>query len=496
MMNGSDTSSIVGAPGDFALVRTQRAKQFASMIGRRQGDVRRVLLISYAFPPTGGGGVQRATKFAKYLPANGWRPTVLTVANPSVPVQDHDLEHDLDPSLSVVRARTWEPGYGVKTKLTDAGHRGQAFRRLIRQIGMQVLQPDPQILWNPTAYRDAVHALSRQSHDAILVTAPPFSSFLLGCRLKKRFRIPLVLDFRDEWMLVGKYLENHQMSRLACRIQRGMMRRALRAADAVVATTEASATELADCCRQAGSAASVSCIYNGYDPDDFEHFQKPRRPGPVLAMPRQDRSWPTDREPTISGKLRIVYTGTLWKLTDISPLVFALESLEKKSTVLASSVELIVAGRLTPPQDAVLERLMGTGVSVIRHDYLPHGQSLQLAATADQLLLLLADEPGAERVVPAKLFEYMALGKSILAISPDGETCDLMREHAKVNRFHPTEIEKIAHWLESEVTESSHPGSVQQVTSRQLAGTDSLDQFSRQSLTRQLADVLQCCVQR
>jgi glycosyltransferase involved in cell wall biosynthesis len=474
-MNDIGTSSIVGAPVDFVLGTPAHAN--TNLHATRSSDAaeRRVLLISYAFPPTGGGGVQRAVKFSKYLPSCGWRPTILTAANPSVPVQDHDLAEELDPSTKIVRARTWEPGYGVKTHLTETGRRGQWARRLLRHMAMQLLQPDPQVLWNVPAYHEAVSTLRQESHDAILVTGPPFSSFLLARKLKKRFGIPLILDFRDEWMLVGKYLENHQLGGLAHWRQCRMMRRTLKAADAVITTTKASAAELACYCRKAKSAATVSCIYNGFDHDDLS----------LLCEP-----------PVASTKLRIVYTGTLWKLTDISPLVFALESLAKKSTVLASSVELIVAGRSTPPQDTVLARLMGTGVSVVRHDYLPHGQSLQLAATADQLLLLLADEPGAERVVPAKVFEYMALGKPILAISPDGETCDLMREHAKVNRFHPREIEKIADWLESQLAGSLHPGSVQQVTSRQLAGTDSLDQFSRQSLTRQLADVLQCCVQQ
>ena len=95
---------------------------------------------------------------------------------------------------------------------------------------MQVLQPDPQILWNPSAFRAAAQTLRTQTHDAILVTGPPFSSFLLGCKLKHHFGIPLVLDFRDEWMLVAQHLENYQLSGFAYRWQQAMMRRVLRAA--------------------------------------------------------------------------------------------------------------------------------------------------------------------------------------------------------------------------------------------------------------------------
>lgn len=473
MIHASGTSSVAGSATDFDVFRSDSVSADTHATRSSDSAERRVLLISYAFPPTGGGGVQRAVKFAKYLPSCGWRPTILTVANPSVPVQDHDLAGELDPGTKIVRTRTWEPGYGVKTVLTEAGRGGQAVRRLLRQLSMHLLQPDPQVLWNPSAYREAVRILRTQSHDAIVVTGPPFSSFLLGCKLKKRFGIPLVLDFRDEWMLVGKYLENHQLSGLVYRRQHAMMQRALKAANAVVATTKASAAELASQCRKANSEATVSCIYNGFDPDDLSQLSETR---------------------VASSKLRIVYTGTLWKLTDISPLVLALESLARISTDLASRVELIVAGRRTPPQDAVLERLSGTGVTVVRHDYLPHGESLKLAATADQLLLLLANEPGAERVVPAKLFEYIALQKPIFAINPDGETNELLRSYRQVNRFHPAEIERIACWLETQLARSSRRKSSLPLTSRIHVPANSLAQFSRPSLTRELADVLQRCV--
>ncbi len=461
-------------PASFVVVTPRRRTPRKRLIrGDRHAD-RRVLFVSYAFPPTGGGGVQRAAKFAKYLPQYGWRPTIVTVDNPSVPLQDHDLTGDLDPRLQIVRAKTWEPGYGVKKRLAKAGSGGRVTAgSLLRRLSMHVLQPDPQILWNPFAFRAAARTLQAQTHDAILVTGPPFSSFLLGCKLKKQFGIPLILDFRDEWMLVAQHLENYQLSGFAYRWQQAMMRKVLRAADGVIATTRASAVELAGYCREAKSAATVACIYNGFDPDDLSALRY---------------------EPVADAKLRIVYTGTLWNLTNIAPLVRALQSLARLAPGRASDLELVVAGRRTPQQDAILDRLRDTPVSVVRHDYLPHKQSLKLAASADMLLLLLDEQPGAERVVPAKLFEYLALGRPILAIGPEGETRQLLRDQSQTAAFRPAETERLARWLTTQLDTVSISKMPHRVHSRLAASPTLLDRFSRPNLTGELAHLLECCV--
>jgi len=473
-MNSSGISSTDTLPADVVLGPSGQPQAGRSVVRSASFPKRRVLLISYAFPPTGGGGVQRAVKFAKYLPSYGWQPTVLTAANPSVPLRDHDLAGELDPGTKIVRAGSWEPGYGVKQQLTDTGRRGPAMiRNMVRQVGMQLLQPDPQILWNRSAMREAIRILRAQPHDVIFVTGPPFSSFLLGSKLKQRFGIPLVLDFRDEWLLVSQYMENHQLRGLAYWRQYAMMQKTLQAANAVVATTQASAAELASQCRKAASAATVSCIYNGFDPDDLGDLPN---------------------TPATSSKLRIAYTGTLWKLTDISPLVSALESLAQTAADRAARVELTVAGRRTPQQDSVLARLRGTAVSVVRLDYLPHSQALKLAASADLLLLLLADQPGVERVVPAKLFEYLALQKPILAIGPEGETNRLLRQHGQAQIFQPAEIDRIARWLETQLGQRSGYTTSPVVTSSRSAPRTLLTQFSRPILASELADLFQHCV--
>ena len=430
---------------------------------------RRLLFISYAFPPTGGGGVQRAAKFAKYLPSHGWNPTVLTVENPSVPVQDNDLSSELDPRTNIIRARTWEPRYGLKKQLTASSQSGSnTIRRALRRICMRFLQPDPQILWNRSAFRLAAKTLRNQAHDVILVTGPPFSSFLLGCNLKKHFGLPLVLDFRDEWLIACQYLENHEHDGASFRRQHAMMQRALKAADAIIATSMASAGELARHCSQANSSATVDCIYNGYDPDD-------------MLRPARDNF--------DSPKLRIVYTGTLWKLTDISPLVSALLRLQRLAPQLSSRIELIIAGRQTQPQREVLERLAGSAISVVLHEYLPHSQSLQLAYTADLLVLLLADEPGTERVVPAKIFEYLALQKPILAISALGETSDLLKQYSRSFLFKPDQIESISNWLHDQLQDWPDCSSLQ--ADAAIPCSTQITQFSRPYLTGQLANILE-----
>ncbi len=439
---------------------------------------RNVLFISYAYPPTGGGGVQRSVKFVKYLPKFGWRPTVLTAANPSVPVQDQDLVLDVESSTKVLTARTWEPSYQVKQSVARSsspqGRFKQRIAKAVRRLGMHLLQPDPQVLWNPQALRVASDEVRSQRFDAIYVTGPPFSSFLLGCKLKKKFDIPLVVDFRDEWMLACRYLENYQHAGRAVRRQFSMMTDVLRTADAVIATTQASACELLRNSQSVKGTQAISCIYNGFDTEDFREVNS-------IANEEQPRN-----------KFRIVYTGTLWRLTDISPLVDALLHLNSSSPALASQLELIVAGRRSAEQDVQLNRLANSSVDLQRLDYQSHTRSLQLVASADVLLLLLANDAGAERVVPAKLFEYLAVGKPVLSIGPAGEASELLRNIAGHDTLPVDEPEKIASWIAKWLA----PKFARISRRLQPSGPalrSAMEPFSRLNLTGELAAILEQC---
>ena len=418
-----------------------------------------VLFVCYAYPPTGGAGVQRSVKFTKYLSQFGWKPTVLTVSNPSVPVTDSDLASDIDPAMKIVRARTLEPSYAVKGSLASKGSPSRfSVKTFLRRTVMKLLQPDPQVLWNPLAYRMALQALSETPHDLIFVTGPPFSSFLLGQSLKRRTGLPLVLDFRDEWLLASRYMDNHQRSGHAHSRHKEMLQKVLRSADAVMTTTKASKQELTKQVSQASSDASVSCIYNGYDEDDFASLK---------ALVHDQK------------QMRIVYAGTLWKLTDATPMVKALLQLAERDPAAAAKIEWVIVGRRTPEQDAALQPLAASPIKLVMHDYVPHRQCLELAASADVLLLLLADQPGAERVVPAKLFEYLALRKRMLTVCGDGEVSTLAREYGQDSVFAPDQSAAIAEWL------------LRQHAARHQdpQPTASIEAFSRRALTGQLAEV-------
>src|SRR6478672_7261798 len=162
---------------------------------------RRVLLIAYQFPPVGGAGVQRVTKFVKYLPHWGWQTSVLTVANPSVPLLDNSLSADIPPETIVRRARTWEPSYAFKASVSGGAgnHQGKirlALKTALRRLGTLLLQPDPNILWMPEALQTGNRLLSQIPHGVIVASGPPFSSFLVGAQLSRKNRLPLVLDYR------------------------------------------------------------------------------------------------------------------------------------------------------------------------------------------------------------------------------------------------------------------------------------------------------------
>jgi glycosyltransferase involved in cell wall biosynthesis len=440
----------------------------------RVGALRRVLFVCYQFPPVGGAGVQRPTKFVKYLRQFGWEATVLMPSNPSVPVFDESLLAELPDDQLVIKAPTWEPDYRVKSQVaggTSASATGlrHKVRRIARRAAGLVLQPDPQMLWIPQAYRAGCRLLKELRHDAIFATAPPYSDFVLGALLKRKSGLPLILDYRDEWDLSSKYLENSQHDRFSLFAQERLQRWVLRRADAVVATTRASTHRLDERIASAGGTARTECIYNGYDEVDF--------PVPCPVDDHAERA--ADR------KFRLVYAGTLWNLTSVAPVAEAVARLRDVSPELLSRLELVFVGRKLPAQHELLRQIAAAGCTVIEQDYCEHHQIPGLLRSADGLCLLLSEAPGAERVVPAKLFEYLAAGKPILGICPSGESADLLKQSQPESHFIPSDVAGIARWLETNIR-SCEAGEVRSHRVR----NNSVEQFSRRAQAGQLAGLL------
>ncbi len=434
---------------------------------------KRLLLISYHFPPVGGAGVQRPLKFVKYLRRFGWDTTVLMAANPSVPVFDESLLADIPAETMLLKARTWEPSYRLKGGTTPSRalpgwkQRTVGFmRNALRRASGILLQPDPQILWGPNAYREACRYLAQVPHDAILATAPSYSNLLLGSRLKHKFGLPLVVDFRDEWDLSSQYLENSQRDWISQFVQQRMQKHVLRSADMILATTKASTARLQERAQQVQSTAPAECIYNGYDDDDFKKILS----ASTHAIRRDER-------------FRIVYTGTLWNLTSVEPIVLALEELKRTDPQLTERIEFVGVGRKTPEQRNLLERMRLTGCQLILKDYCSHTEALSEMQSADALCLLLSDLPGAERVAPAKLFEYLALQKPIFAVVPEGETAGIVRSVWPEHCFMPREISALADWLKAR---AKSPGSVLE----SIGTEDDRQIYRREFQAGQLADVL------
>ncbi|MCG6158043.1 glycosyltransferase [Rubinisphaera margarita] len=415
---------------------------------------RRVLFIAYQFPPSGGIGVHRVVKFTKYLPDFGWESSVLTVANPSVPLKDESLLRDVPASTEIVRARTLEPSYEFKERFSGSRKKTAAARtpstdpgpskpslspaRLIKGLARGaanlVFQPDMQVLWGPNAYRAGCELLRRKQHDVIVATAPPFSSFLVGARLSKKFGIPLVLDYRDEWGISNTYWENKQQSRLSQRIQQRMQSRLLRQATMAIATTPSSRQSVKNSAIAAGTSLRCEYIYNGFDPEDFT----------AAAGSRKDYGNGRDL-------FRLAYVGTLWNLNPIEPLVKAIEQLHQTSPLLLSQLELVIAGRRTPDQEAVLDRLTNTGCRLVRLPFISHDEAVRLMQTSDCLTLLNAPVPGAERIVNGKIFEYLACEKPFLLISPQGDMWDMTADCPYALPCDPLKPEQIALSLATEM---------------------------------------------
>jgi glycosyltransferase involved in cell wall biosynthesis len=409
-------------------------------------------MVAYCFPPAGGiaaAGSQRTLKFAKYLPHQGWEPVVLTVRESS-----YESYLELDPTLlkrvpsevkiirtSVVRwmtellklkKRLQGTSPANEQSKTPASNIDREVRLPSAKTWYQSLKdsltdlfeiPDGEIGWFVPAVVAGMRAVRTELIDVIYSTGKPWTAHLISLTLKKLTGKPLVTDFRDPWM-TNPFRD--QASVLRNRTEAFLERRVIESSDIVITNTVSLREEFIRRFPDQLPDKFVTLL-NGYDPDDF-----PRSHG---VNEYHD------------GRFVITHTGFLYGKRDPRCFLEALELLLANERVDRNKIEVVFVGSVELSYD-LPEYLNTHGldqiVTLVPH--VPYQQSLEYLSAADMLLLL---QPGTETQVPSKLFEYIALGKPILAISPrEGATSKLVAEECLGLRAEAGSVDAIASVME------------------------------------------------
>lgn len=377
--------------------------------------MKRVLIITYYWPPSGGSGVQRWLKMSKYLPEYGWQPVVYTAEGAEYPVEDPSLEKDVRPEVEVIRQPITEPYsfykkfLGMKKEqkvkagfIDDTGHKQGWKERLSIWIRGNFFIPDARCWWVKPSVKYLKSYLKEHPVDAIISTGPPHSMHLIAMQLKEALGIPWIADFRDPWTEID-YYSKLRLTRWADRKHHRLEHEVLTKADKVVTVSPNWARRL-----EALGAPKADVVYNGFDESDLGQ---------------------TDN-PFVSDKFTLTYLGVLFKVRNPECLWQALGELVAEDTRFAEKLQVKLIGQVDKEVTQTITR-NGLKDHVVLSPYIPHNQVADALHQSSVLLLPLMsnDESDTLGLIPAKVFEYMASGRPILCIGPtNGDTAKILTE--------------------------------------------------------------------
>ena len=384
----------------------------------------RALIVSYYFPPAGGGGVQRVLKLCKHLPAFGWDVDVLAPDDPKWVAHDPGLAAEIPAGTVVHRARYRGPSdeRPAADVLAGAeGLRGVATRAGL--YGRQLLVPDPRVVWVPDAARAAVRIVRERSASVVLTTSPPSSAHMIGNLVARRTGVPWIADLRDSWLANPHRRYDRRSVRAKRAVLETMARRTFAKVSALTAVTETIADE-ARALAPAGTPSAV--ISNGCDFDEFAGLAH-----------------------TPSDRLRILHAGFFFGVRSPRPFLEALARLLADRPELREVVEARFVGGFRTADRQWAESL-GLGSALRIDGFLPHDQALAAMKGADALLLLIPRAGGLGlSVLSGKLFEYLAAERPVLAlVPPEGIAADLLRSTGFARIADPDDVGAIRVQLE------------------------------------------------
>ena len=426
---------------------------------------KRVLIISYYWPPTGGSGVQRWVKFAKYLPSEGWQPVIYTPLNPEAITVDESLLDEIPPQVEVIRRKIFEP-YNIYRALTGAKNRtaqsgevnpiNAQKKSFTQKVAMWIrgnmFIPDPRCFWIGPSVRFLKEYLKEHPVDIIVSTGPPHSMHLIARKVARATGIPWVADFRDPWTKMF-YFKHLALSPWAERKHARLEKMVLDDASVVVAVSPLVQDEF-----KAMTTTEVDLITNGFDEDDF------------AAKPQRDEYF------------SITHTGLF--ASDGNPDILWKVLAEKcrRDSEFKKLLRIRLAGK-TDKQ--ITESIVAAGLGENLEDlgYCNHNDAVCLQKSSSLLILPLRKEPEYRATLPGKLFEYLASERPILGIGQtDGAMARIISQTQAGFVFGWEDSASISRYIDL-CWERFRNGTLK-------ADTHDIGSFSRRSLTHRMACLL------
>ncbi len=424
--------------------------------------MKKVLIITYYWPPAGGAGVQRALKFVKYLPQFGWEPIVLTVKNSDSPVDDTSLLKDIPEGTKVYRTKSLEPfelykkftGKKSDSKIPNdvlLNKKNATIKdKIANWIRLNVFIPDAKIGWKKYAVKKGLEIIKEENIDLIFTTSPPQTVALIGQTLSKRTGIKWIADFRDPWLEIV-YYQNVKRNWITTKIDASLERNVLSNASSIITIS----SDMIKLFESKVSNQQYYLIPNGFDESDFSETECKR-----------------------NNNFTIAYTGSISKDRVPYPLFAALDKLINKDGI--KNIRLNFAGRYCSEFMSEIEKYNLSNISDLK-GFVPHNESTQILQSADALLLVVDDVPNNKGFLTGKLFEYMGSKRPIFAIGPvDGDANEFIKNSNSGAMIDYKDNEG-AYILLKEMFENWN--------NNNSTYTFEAEQYSRKNLTKKLAEV-------
>ena len=429
---------------------------------------KKVLIITYYWPPGGGIAVLRCLKISKYLRKYGWEPVIFTAEDAHYPVIDHSNDQDVQEGLTILRQKIWEPYHIYKMitgKAPDANvnnvfyveeEEAGAMHKLSVWVRSNFFIPDARAFWVRPSVNKILAFLEEHPVDAIMSSGPPHSNTRIATLVKKRTGLPWLADFQDPWTQID-YFQHLRLTGWARRRHHRMEQEVFEQADKITIVSPSWREDLMEI-----GARNVEVIPLGYDPDDFS------------------------AKPEIENKSRFTLThlGIMGYDRNPAGLFGVLQQMCEEVEGFREALEIRLVGQVDPSVREAYEAA-GLAGNVKLVGSVPRQQALELTRDSPILLLLLNQQPNAQGRIPGKLFEYLAARRPILCLGPtDSDVAGILAE---------TGAGTTAAYADEVAIRSALERLYRQFREKQLANAvnSSIDNYSIDTLTGKVAAYLE-----